>query len=104
MLSIHLSGKQTKASIISSRHSIEQNLAPTEGVTDGAPCKDIDDGESSGVVGVENERSFLGTDITSLEMGLSVLGGLASLCEGSAVEGEEDEASEGERGHGCACT
>lgn len=87
-------------------------------VAEGAPCKDIDDVEASGVVGLEHKavvERLLITNLTtstipgllrkfvaSLKVGGAVLHGQPSLVIGPALEGQEDKPPQGQGGKGAA--
>jgi len=63
-------------------------------MAESTPSHNVNDGESSGVVGIGDERHLLGETVTSLEMSLSVLHGQTRLGKRLAVVGEDDEATE----------
>lgn len=87
-------------------------------MAEGAPCKDIDDVEASGVVGLEHKavvERLLITNLTtstipgllrkfvaSLKVGGAVLHGQPSLVIGPALEGQEDKPPQGQGGKGAA--
>lgn len=68
-------------------------------VANGAPCKDVDDVEPDGVVGLEESDVLLGPDVAGVEVGLPVLA-RHLLGQVLPLESEEDEPAqeEGEAG------
>lgn len=69
-------------------------------MAESAPGHNVNDGESSGVVGIGDERHLLSEAVTSLEVGLSVLHGQTGLGKRLAVVGEDDEAAESQSSDG----
>lgn len=69
-------------------------------MAESTPGHNVNDGESSGVVSVGDERNLLSETVTSLEVGLTVLHGHASLGQRLAVIGEDDEATESQSSDG----
>jgi hypothetical protein len=69
-------------------------------VSQSSPCQQIDDGESSWVVGLQKGGDLLGAGVTGLEVAHSVLLWEASLGDLGALEWEEHESAEEEEGSG----
>jgi len=69
-------------------------------VAQSTPGHNVNDGESSGVIGIGDERHLLSETVTSLEMGLSVLRGQACLGKLLALVGEDDEAAKSQSTNG----
>ena len=72
----------------------------TGSMAESTPSHHVNDGESSGVVGVGDEGNLLSEAVTGLEVGLSVLCGHTSLGQLLAVVGEDDEAAESQSSDG----
>ncbi len=69
-------------------------------MAESTPSHDINNSETCGIIGVGDERNLLSETVTSLEMGLSVLCGHASLGKLAAVVGEDDKAAKSQSTNG----
>lgn len=65
-----------------------------------APSSHINNVEASRVVGLQDARHLLSQAVASFEVGLTILGGQASLGESGAVGRQEDEAAESQGSDG----
>lgn len=70
----------------------------SNGVTEGAPSQQIDDGEASGIASFEQAGDFSSAGVTGFEVGDAILGREAGLSDLGALERQEDEAAKEEEG------